>query len=130
MDRWVQWTDDENLTWMSVYEFSTAGAAASLKIYYDEAHAQPAGIFYVGGQEYAEGSKLGISRFPAELCLRPKLWHETMGDVVFMREHEKGGHFAAWEVPEALVGDLREMFGRAGGAFGCVEGRFGFEETA
>lgn len=43
-----------------------------------------------------------------------------------MAEHRKGGHFAAWEVPEVLVGDLRKMFGRGGAAFGVVGGRNGF----
>jgi hypothetical protein len=123
------WTDDEVLTWVSIYEFSTPGAAASLKIYYDENHfsAGPP-FFWTCGQEYAHGSKLGISRFPGELSLLPKLWHHVMGEVVFMREHDKGGHFAAWEAPEALVGDLREMFGRGGGAEGVVQGRSGFDD--
>jgi hypothetical protein len=35
--------------------------------------------------------------------------------------HKEGGHFAAWEKPEALVGDLREMFARNGGAKGVWE---------
>jgi len=34
--------------------------------------------------------------------------------------HDKGGHFAAWEQPEALVGDLRKMFGKGGPAHGVV----------
>jgi len=110
----------------SVYEFSTAGPAASAKIYYDEAHAEGCGFFARGGREYAEGSLLGISRFPEELCSRPKLWHETMGKVVYMREHERGGHFAAYEVPEVLVRVSSEMFGRGGLAEGCVDGRSWF----
>ncbi|KAL9600163.1 MAG: hypothetical protein Q9179_003297, partial [Wetmoreana sp. 5 TL-2023] len=32
------WTDDEILTWVSVYWFSTAGPAASLRIYYESVH--------------------------------------------------------------------------------------------
>jgi len=35
-------------------------------------------------------------------------------------------HFAAFENPEELVGDLREMFGKTGGAFGVVEGKDGY----
>jgi hypothetical protein len=41
----------------------------------------------------------------------PKLWNATLGPVVFHAEHDRGGHFAAFEVPEVLVGDLRKMFG-------------------
>ncbi|KAJ9610801.1 hypothetical protein H2200_005578 [Cladophialophora chaetospira] len=123
------WTDDEILTWISIYEFSTAGPAGSLKIYFDENNSSDGPpFFWTCGQEYSHGSKLGISRFPAELSLPPKLWHHIMGEVVLMKEHDKGGHFAAWEVPDALVGDLREMFGRGGGAEGVVKGRSGYDE--
>jgi hypothetical protein len=45
---------------------------------------------------------------------------------VFSAEHDKGGHFAQHEVPEALVGDLRRMFGRGGPAFGVVPGQTGY----
>ena len=45
---------------------------------------------------------------------------------VLVSEHESGGHFAAHEKPEELVGDLRRMFGRSGGAFGVVKGKDGY----
>lgn len=32
------WTDDEILTWVSIYAFSTAGPAASVRIYYEGVH--------------------------------------------------------------------------------------------
>lgn len=32
------WTDDEVLTWVSIYYFSTAGPAASQRIYYESTH--------------------------------------------------------------------------------------------
>jgi hypothetical protein len=41
---------------------------------------------------------------------------------VFERWHKKGGHFAAHEQPEALVRDLREMFGSGGIAAKAVAG--------
>ena len=36
--------------------------------------------------------------------------------IVIESKHESGGHFAAYEQPEALVSDLRKMFGRSGPA--------------
>jgi hypothetical protein len=30
--------------------------------------------------------------------------------LVFYNKQEKGGHFAAWEQPQLLVGDLRLAF--------------------
>ena len=55
----------------------------------------------------------------------PGSWGRTLGPVVFERRHADGGHFAAHERPEALVGDLNGMFGRGGGAYGVVAGREG-----
>ena len=46
--------------------------------------------------------------------------------LVFESEHEAGGHFAAYEQPEALVGDIREMFGKSGPVAGVVPGCTGY----
>jgi len=40
--------------------------------------------------------------------------------LVFKAEHEHGGHFAAHEQPDELVGDLRKMFGKGGPAYGVI----------
>lgn len=120
------WTADEILTWVSIYWFSTAGPAAAQRIYY-ESHNDPD---QMRGKinDYIPDVKLGISRFPKELIISPKEWQKTLGPVVLEREYDHGGHFAAWERPDALVDDLRMMFGRHGGAFGAVSGRNGFED--
>jgi hypothetical protein len=47
-------------------------------------------------------------------------------NVVFAGEHEHGGHFAAYEQPIELVGDLRKMFGKGGRAYGVVKGQTGY----
>jgi microsomal epoxide hydrolase len=39
----------------------------------------------------------------------PKAWVEKEGNLVFYRDHEKGGHFAALEQPELLMGDIEEF---------------------
>lgn len=59
----------------------------------------------------------GFSYFPKEVAATPRMWNRRLGDVVFEKEHEKGGHFAAWEQPEALVEDLRTMFKPGGPAY-------------
>ncbi|OAG38760.1 hypothetical protein AYO21_06955 [Fonsecaea monophora] len=74
----------------------------------------------------ANGVKIGISHFPRDINVLPSSWTRTVGEVVFEKEHDKGGHFAAWERPEDIVRDVREMFGRGGGAYGVVEGRDGY----
>ena len=49
-----------------------------------------------------------------------------MGPIVFWKDHDRGGHFAAWERPDAIVDDLRTMFSRSGGAYGVVQGKDGY----
>jgi hypothetical protein len=120
------WTDDEILTWISIYYFSTAGPGATGNIYYGIEHRKPVSGFEAV-QEYSD-VPLGVSRFKKELILLPKAWNETLGKVVFESENEKGGHFGAWERPDVIVRDLRKMFGKEGGAFGSVEGASGYEE--
>jgi hypothetical protein len=35
---------------------------------------------------------------------------EATHNVTFWREHDRGGHFATMERPEAIVADIREFF--------------------
>ncbi|KAI0823302.1 alpha/beta-hydrolase [Trametes gibbosa] len=117
------WTDDEVLEWISVYWFSRAGPAAASRVYYE----MTGGYAY----EYWKGSErtsvpLGASYFPAELTRPPKQWLNMLGKVVFQSEHDRGGHFAAFEQPELLAGDLRKMFGKGGPAYGVVPGKDGY----
>ncbi|KAF9800854.1 hypothetical protein IEO21_10278 [Rhodonia placenta] len=116
------WDDDEVLTWISVYWFSRAGPAASVRIYYEVIQDDP-GAFRAA--KYSP-IPLGLSFFPKELVIVPRLWARTLGNVVFEAEHEKGGHFAAHERPEDLAGDLRKMFGKGGPAYGVVPGKDGY----
>lgn len=117
------WTDDEILTWVSIYWFSTAGPAANTRIYYEVGHATDLDRSTLG--EYIPHVKLGLAYFPKDLDIPPKLWGRTLGPVVFESQHADGGHFAAHERPEALVDDLNKMFGKGGGAYGVIEGREG-----
>ncbi|CAL8581297.1 hypothetical protein XPA_006997 [Xanthoria parietina] len=118
------WTDDEILTWVSIYWHSTAGPAATLRIYYEAAKDREFGRDR--SEVYVPTVKLGLSHFPQELTVVPKTYARTMGPVVFESEKEKGGHFAAWECPDELASDLRIMFGKGGGAAGVVDGRSGY----
>ena len=53
----------------------------------------------------------GVSAFPKELLVVPRCWAETAMNVVWWKDHpEGGGHFAAYEKPEALTKDLIEFY--------------------
>lgn len=120
------WSDDEILTWVSIYWFSTAGPEASARIYYEAQNpaAKADGVTVTPWRlmEFIPNVKLGLAHFPREISCVPRVWGETLGEVVLQSEHERGGHFAAWEMPEAIVGDLMEMFGPGGSCVGLFRG--------
>ncbi|KAF5362873.1 hypothetical protein D9758_007066 [Tetrapyrgos nigripes] len=119
------WTDDEVLTWISIYQFSRAGPAANTRIYFEYMHSKDAapGALAAGMPTIP----MGVSRFPKELAVLPKSWmSHTYNNIVFVGEHASGGHFAAHEKPELLVGDLRKMFGKKGPVYGVVTGKTGY----
>ncbi|XXH04991.1 hypothetical protein Hte_011415 [Hypoxylon texense] len=123
------WTDDEVCTWVSIYWFSTAGPAASVRIYYETIHnvdGRKDKIDRHKIRSWTPGVKLGFSHFPMDLSVLPSTWVRTLGNVVYEKEHDSGGHFAAWERPDDIVTDVREMFGKGGGAFGVVTGATGY----
>ncbi|SJL07271.1 related to epoxide hydrolase [Armillaria ostoyae] len=69
---------------------------------------------------------MGTSYFAKEIRRTPKTWTEAIGNLKFVSEHARGGHFAAHEKPEELVDDLRKFFGRGGAAAGVVHGKTGY----
>ncbi|KAI1794396.1 epoxide hydrolase [Ganoderma leucocontextum] len=117
------WTDDEVLEWVSIYYFSRAGPAASTRIYYEMSD----GGVQLGRSPGWTSVPLGVSYFPGEIIRLPKLWSHTLGKIVFESEHDTGGHFAAFEVPQMLAGDLRNMYGKGGPAYGVVPGKTGYD---
>ncbi|KAK4233150.1 Alpha/Beta hydrolase protein [Achaetomium macrosporum] len=114
------WTDDEVLEWVSVYQFSTAGPAASVRIYYENMHTNADFTKKIHG--WVPDVKLGLSYFPKDLVVPPRTWGRALGPVVYEKVHPDGGHFAAHERPEELVRDLREMFAQKDVARGLISG--------
>ena len=52
-----------------------------------------------------------VSAFPEEICPCPRKWAEkAYPKLAYYKRHPKGAHFAAWEQPQALVGDARAGF--------------------
>ncbi|KAK1225920.1 hypothetical protein PQX77_011117 [Marasmius sp. AFHP31] len=119
------WEDDEILTWISIYWFSRSGPTATIRTYYEAAQMRAA-----MDKAQTPPPKItipsGVSFFPKEILKSPLSWITRDFNIVFHEKHEKGGHFAAHEVPELLVGDLRKMFGKGGPAYGVVSGKDGY----
>ncbi|HQQ09019.1 MAG TPA: epoxide hydrolase [Novosphingobium sp.] len=54
---------------------------------------------------------VAVSAFPKEILPCPRRWAErNFPNLVHWGEMDKGGHFAAWEQPEAFVRELRTAF--------------------
>lgn len=80
--------------------------------------------------QYIPNVKLGVSLFPKEIAPFPTKWAHAMGPLVYQGQCASGGHFAAYEKPDAIVGDLRRMFGKGGGAYAAVQGKNGYSKAA
>lgn len=138
------WTDDEILTWVSIYWFSTAGPNAHIRIYYEAGH-NPTPLIpdRERASQWVDRVKLGLAHFPREITVVPRLWGKTLGEsvnlslescadvaepgpVVYESENDKGGHFAAWERPDVIVDDLQKMFGKGGRCYKIVPDKSGY----
>ncbi len=105
-ERFAQWTDpatpvsDERmLTDISLY-WLTATAASSGRLHHDTPR---------GSQEPCR-VPLGVAVFPHDITQSVRPLAERLYDIRHWSEFERGGHFAAMEVPELLAADVRDFF--------------------
>ncbi|KAF5315439.1 hypothetical protein D9619_007362 [Psilocybe cf. subviscida] len=123
------WDDDEVLTWISIYWFSRAGPAASVRIYYEATQTALGSELGPFSQDYATSIPQGNSYFPKELVVLPKRWYRKLPNLVFESDHTSGGHFAAYERPQELAEDLQKMFGKGGPAYQVVPSKSGYDKA-
>jgi hypothetical protein len=80
-----EWTEDEVLTWVSIYWFSRAGPNAHIRIYYEAGHNPTVEVpNRERASEWVDGVKLGIAFFPREITVVPRVWGRTLGMFVFL----------------------------------------------
>jgi pimeloyl-ACP methyl ester carboxylesterase len=97
-------TKDELLTNITLY-WATQTAASSARIYYESRHAAPA----AGGPRRIE-TPTACADFPKEIIWSPRRWLEARYNITRWTVMPRGGHFAAFEQPDLLVGDVRAFF--------------------
>ncbi|WP_199548953.1 epoxide hydrolase family protein [Streptomyces sp. N35] len=104
-ERFAQWTDprtpvsdDRMLTDISLY-WLTATAASSARLHRETARGHAACEVPVG-----------VAVLPYDITQSVRPLAERIYDIRHWSEFERGGHFAAMEVPELLAGDVREFF--------------------
>ncbi|WET83011.1 epoxide hydrolase [Amycolatopsis sp. QT-25] len=104
-ERFAQWTDprspvsdDRMLTDVSLY-WLTATAASSARLHHETPRGtEPCPV------------PLGVAVFPSDITQSVRSLAERLYDIRHWSEFERGGHFAAMEVPDLLAEDIRVFF--------------------
>jgi pimeloyl-ACP methyl ester carboxylesterase len=112
VEKFKDWTDpaaelpedavdrDRLLTDVSLY-WLTATAGSSANIYYE-------GAKNWGQTSEPSAVPTGVAVFPMDVTIRPIAEREH--NIVRWSEFNRGGHFAAMEVPDLLINDIRTFF--------------------
>jgi pimeloyl-ACP methyl ester carboxylesterase len=93
---------DRLLTNVMLY-WLTGTAGSSAQLYYEGMHAEQ-----WGATPQRSATPTGVAVFPGDVTIRRLA--ERDHTVVHWSEFERGGHFAAMEAPDLLVGDVRAFF--------------------
>ncbi len=97
-------TKDEMITDIMVY-WLTGTVHSAIRLY-SESREHP--LHLAPGQRIEP--PCGIVHLPKELPMPPRSWAERAFNIVHWTSLPRGGHFAAWEQPELLAGDIRAFF--------------------
>jgi len=97
-------TKDQLLTNVMVY-WATRTATSSARLYYEMRRAGRAAI----PQAYVS-VPTGVANYPAEVTRMPRRWVEHRYNITHWVDQPRGGHFAAMEVPQLFVDDVRAFF--------------------
>ncbi|MFC8667387.1 epoxide hydrolase family protein [Streptomyces sp. NPDC057199] len=115
VEKFKEWTDsddrpedavdrDELLTNVMLY-WLTGTAGSSARIYYERAHAD-------GWGEPVQPSTAptAVAAFPRDNFIPLRHVADRTENIVRWTEFDRGGHFAAMEEPDLLIGDVRAFF--------------------
>jgi pimeloyl-ACP methyl ester carboxylesterase len=109
LEKFWSWTDcdghpehvltrDELLDNVMLY-WVTNSATSSARIYWES---------FGRAARQTVGVPCGVSVYPKEIVPPVRQWVEAIAtDIRYWAEHDRGGHFAAFEVPDTFVADLR-----------------------
>ena len=112
VEKFKEWTDssaelpedavgrDRLLTNVTLY-WLTGTAGSSARLYYENMHSH-------SWDQRPSTTPTGVAVFAEDVAIRR--FGELGNNIVHWSEFDRGGHFAAMEVPDLLVGDVREFF--------------------
>ncbi|MFE3178491.1 epoxide hydrolase family protein [Amycolatopsis sp. NPDC059090] len=93
---------DGILTHVTIH-WLTGTAGSAIRIYADDARETPA--------EGRNPVPLGVAQFPGDLP-SIRVFTEHHRNLVSWNEYDRGGHYAAQEVPDLWAGDVRQFFAK------------------
>lgn len=101
-------TKDDVLDDISLYWLTNTGASSS-RIYWENMGRE---LISAEAQKTAEISlPVAITVFPEDVYRAPESWaRRAYPNLVYFKEVDKGGHFAAWEQPQLFTEELRAAF--------------------
>ncbi|MGD0065587.1 MAG: epoxide hydrolase family protein [Streptosporangiaceae bacterium] len=112
-EKFGEWTDggrpdeavdrDQLLTNVTLY-WLTATAGSAARLYYEAAQSG------AWGPPAISTVPTGVAVFPREIAPAIRRFAELSNPIVHWSEFDRGGHFAAMEVPDLLIGDIRDFF--------------------
>ena len=111
--QWTYDTDpekspDEVLNDITLY-WVTNTATSSGRLYWEYGGRSP--IFAAAQKTEEISLPVAITVFPGEVYRAPETWaRRAYRNLIYFREVDKGGHFAAWEQPELFSTELRAAF--------------------
>ncbi len=94
---------DQVLTQVSL-SWLTNTSATTVRYHYAEAHS--------GAEPVVSHGRIGVAVFADDFQTIRPLAERDNANIVHWSEFDRGGHYAALEVPELVVGDLRSFFAR------------------
>jgi pimeloyl-ACP methyl ester carboxylesterase len=113
VDKFRDWTDgdlpedavdrDQMLTNVTVY-WLTGTAGSSARLYLEAARSG------TWGPPAPSTVPTGVAVFPCEIAPPIRRFAEQSNNIVHWSEFDRGGHFAAMEEPDLLIGDIRQFF--------------------
>lgn len=110
LDRMAAWTQgpiaealtrDQILTNVMVY-WTTRTATSAARMYYENMHAP------MSWGRAPSPTPVGVAAFAEDVSIRR--YAERGHNITHWSDFERGGHFAAMEAPDLLIGDVREFF--------------------
>jgi pimeloyl-ACP methyl ester carboxylesterase len=95
--------DDITLYWL------TNSATSSARLYWETSGQS---VLLAAAQMTGEISlPVAITVFPGEVYRAPETWaRRAYRNLIYFREVDKGGHFAAWEQPQLFTEEIRAAF--------------------